>query len=78
MLSWWNNQADVVKSQIKSGISFAIVVVVILLILLYFKNAEKTVGIIAGLVITSLIGAISLIISLKFGWKVFKDESNPN
>ena len=50
----------------------------ILLILLYFKNAEKTEGVIAGLVITSLIGAVSLIVILRVGWKVYKDESNPN
>jgi hypothetical protein len=76
--SWWNKKSEASKNDWKLGISITILVVMILLILLYFKNAEKTEGVIAGLVITSLIGAVSLIVILRVGWKVYKDESNPN
>jgi hypothetical protein len=77
MLSWWNNQAEASKNDWKFGISITILVVMILLII-YFATSEKTGGVIAGLVITSLIGAVSLIVILRVGWKSFKDESNPN
>jgi membrane protein YdbS with pleckstrin-like domain len=75
--SWWNKKSEASKNDWKLGISIAILVVMIGLII-YFATSEKTGGIIAGLVITSLIGAVSLIVILRVGWKSFKDESNPN
>jgi membrane protein YdbS with pleckstrin-like domain len=77
MLSWWNKKSEASKNDWKLGISIAILVVMIGLII-YFATSEKTEGVIAGLIITSLIGAVSLIVILRVGWKSFKDESNPN
>jgi hypothetical protein len=81
----WRETGATGDSLIFTKMSLISSLIVIIALALFYRiktNITAFIGIhlfiIAGLVITSLIGAVSLIVILRVGWKSFKDESNPN